>query len=645
MLKKPIGVLLLWLLITVAEVCADENPPLQLNINKRHFSLAGHLNFYSDTSAAETFKQANQAHYRPVAGFPGGGYSAAAHWYHFTLVRTQGAPHDWILALGEPFLDDVQVWLEQADGHFEHHQLGDHTPFLQHPLPSRLHALLIALPENQPVQVYVRIHSISALTFNAALWHPDAFLVNEVRYNFLHGLYFGVLIIIVFIHAAFGIWQGQTAMLAYAGYVATLLVAYLGTNGYAVIALGPESSWVLDAITGAGVISTIASVLLMWDQLLQLKQHFPRIHRFYLAGSLVTASTLPFVTTPFYRIFAPILYQFGLASGFFSLGLLLVLWLKTKQTELLFYLLAFVVAIFGAAAQIAMICGWLPQNIVTSNIYQVATLIHIVIMSAGLALRMRQLQQKKDFAESESAIDKERFIEQRHFVAMLSHEFSTPLAAIDRSVNLIQVKHSSLSQQEADRLTGIRASVAHIAAFVNSFLLSEALDHKALVPTRKQLSVKSLMLEIITSLGDEAKAGISLMVIPPDAVFELDKELISIAISNLLANALNYSNSGTKVRLAAMLKSGMLELHIIDHGAGLSEKELALLGTPYFRASTSTGKKGSGLGFYFTRRIIEVHEGSLTAFNHPSDGFTVQVLLPKPGCSTKSLSLLSTQAV
>ncbi|MDI1292118.1 MAG: sensor histidine kinase [Methylobacter sp.] len=634
MLKKSVAAFLLWMLMTAAY--AQQNPPLSVNMNAQHLSLAGHVNFYSDKSAAATFEQARLADYQPVDGFPGGIYSPDAHWYYFTLVRTGNTPRDWILALGAPFLDDVQVWLEQADGHFEHYQLGDHTPFLQRPLPSRLNALPVVLTDDRPVQVYVRIHSISSLVFNAALWQRDAFWVNQAQYNFFHGLYFGMLIIVILIHVCFGLWLGQTAMLAYAGYVAALLALYLGINGYGAILVTPKAIWINDAITGIGAIGSVCSTVFMWDQLLRLKQHFPRIHQFYLASSLITASALLWVTTPFYQILALILSQFGLAISFFSLSLLIVLWLKYKQTELLFYLLAFVITTFGAIAQISINIGWLPQNLVTSNIYQAASLIHILIMGLGLTWRIYQLKQQKNVAEHQSVILKQRSIEQRRFVAMLSHEFATPLASIDRTANLLQAKYSSLSQQEAARLADIRASVTHLTSFVNSFLLSEALDHQALTPNRELCPVKPFMLEVITSLGYEAKARVNLTVTPPAGAFELDKRLINIAICNLIANALKYSTNGTKVGLAVTITADTLDLRVSNQTKALSEEELALLGTPYFRASTSVETKGVGLGFHFSREIIRAHGGTLTPFNCLSGEFTAQVLLPKLESNTES---------
>ena len=66
----------------------------------------------------------------------------------------------------------------------------------------------------------------------------------------------------------------------------------------------------------------------------------------------------------------------------------------------------------------------------------------------------------------------------------------------------------------------------------------------------------------------------------------------------------------------------------MDQGPGISADELEKLGTPYFRASSSLGKKGSGLGYHFTRRIVEAHGGTLTARPAPSAGLEVEIFLP-----------------
>ena len=101
------------------------------------------------------------------------------------------------------------------------------------------------------------------------------------------------------------------------------------------------------------------------------------------------------------------------------------------------------------------------------------------------------------------------------------------------------------------------------------------------------------------------------------------------AVGNLLANALRYSPPDSLVEIGATLSDTGLRIRVADHGPGLDADELDKLGEPYFRGAAALGKKGSGLGYHFTRRIVEAHAGTLTARSGMDVGLEVEVFLPR----------------
>jgi signal transduction histidine kinase len=94
-----------------------------------------------------------------------------------------------------------------------------------------------------------------------------------------------------------------------------------------------------------------------------------------------------------------------------------------------------------------------------------------------------------------------------------------------------------------------------------------------------------------------------------------DTSLMEIAVNNLVNNALRYSPSDQPVDIATHCSEKGFYVQVTDHGLGLPPEDIEKLGTPYFRATSSHDKKGSGLGYYFTRRIVEAHGGTLEAEN------------------------------
>lgn len=111
--------------------------------------------------------------------------------------------------------------------------------------------------------------------------------------------------------------------------------------------------------------------------------------------------------------------------------------------------------------------------------------------------------------------------------------------------------------------------------------------------------------------------------------FEVDHTFIGVAIGNLLTNALRYSPPDSVVEVGATLDEAGLRIRVADHGPGLAVEELDRLGAPYFRGASALGKKGSVLGYHFTRRIVEAHSGALTASPNPGGGLEVEIFLPR----------------
>src|SRR5690606_40883781 len=147
---------------------------------------------------------------------------------------------------------------------------------------------------------------------------------------------------------------------------------------------------------------------------------------------------------------------------------------------------AFIIPAIGALVNTAANQGILPQNMLTANLYQAASLVHVLVMSYGMALRLRQLQRDKAAAEQEAAIATRRTEEQRRFVAMLSHEFRNPLAAIDRAAQMIQIKEPGLASAEAQRLGRIRGNVATLTNFRSE-------EHTSELQSRENLACRLLL--------------------------------------------------------------------------------------------------------------------------------------------------------
>ncbi|MQP74508.1 hypothetical protein CQ393_01180 [Stenotrophomonas sp. MYb238] len=611
-----------------------QEPALRLSADVPRLSLAGRLEHFADATGTLPFEAVSRPEFARsrFVRLPGArslGYDTDAHWFRVQLTPTADAPPRWVLVIGTPELEEVDVWVEKRGGGFAHHAMGYHRPYENRPLRTRQFALPVEVFGG--MHVYIRVRTTNAINVQADIWQVEAFTADETRSNFYRGMYFGILLIAAVLYAILGARLRDVVMSAYAAYVASQILFNLGTNGYLPVLLSAHAEWFTDALPRIGWLGGAASIVLMWDRLLDLKRNYPRVHHLFLATLALNLALLPFALLPF-LVGEWLLWVVKLANAlnslnfFISMGLLLRSWRSSRRGELLVYFVAFVIPALGTTINTTANWGLLSQNAVTTNFYQIAPLAHVLVMSYGLALRLRQLQYDKAAAEQEAALATRRSEEQRRFVAMLSHEFGNPLAAIDRAAQMIQIKMPGLASPEAQRLAQIRGNAATLSGFVEHFLMTEALDHGALEVSPVPWSVRGLLEEAIERQEETAIGRLRLGECP-DGDFMLDPTLVGVAIGNLLANALRYSPPQSPVELAATLDGAGLRIRVSDRGPGMGQDELDKLGTPYFRGTASLGKKGSGLGYHFTRRIVEAHGGRLTAHSNIGSGLEVEIFL------------------
>lgn len=597
-------------------------------------SLEGRLEHFADASRALPFEAVSKAdfvrsHFVRLPAFRSLGYGTDTHWFHVELGPQDGSPSHRVLAIGSPELEELDVWVQRPDGSFEAHALGYHRSYEGRPL-TRLSVL--PLDTFPGMHLYWRVRTTNALSVYAELLPAEDFTSGETRANFFHGLYFGILLIAVALYAILGARLRDAVMAAYAGYVASQLLFHLGATGYLPVLLAGRSAWLMDALPRIGWLGAAACIALMWDRLLQLQAAHPRIHRLYLFTVALNLMLLFFALQPALVTHAVLLVvkaanYLNVLNFMIAMGLLAQAWRHDRRAEWMVYLVAFVIPALGALVNTLTNQGLLPWNAVTAHFYQTAALVHVLVMSYGLALRLRQLQQDKAAAQQETAIVTQRAQQQRHFVAMLSHEFGNPLAAIDRAAQMVQLNSPHMPPKDAQRLALIRGNAATLSGFVERFLMTEALDNSALSLARTPCRIRQLLEDAVRQQPADLRSRMHLQECPEGA-FEVDSTLIGVAIGNLLTNALRYSPPDSPVEIGAALGGTGLRIRVADQGPGLDADELDKLGAPYFRGAAALGKKGSGLGYHFTRRIVEAHGGTLTARSGAHAGLEVEIFLP-----------------
>jgi len=219
---------------------------------------------------------------------------------------------------------------------------------------------------------------------------------------------------------------------------------------------------------------------------------------------------------------------------------------------------------------------------------------------------------------------------QRQFVSMVSHEFRTPLSIIDGAAQRILRRCDVIEKAELeDRLQTIRGTVAKLSALVGTLLESARAEQGETKFRPETLDLFALVSRCVRTQQEIAPAHrIRLSTTNLGASFYGDPQLLEQILTNLLSNAIKYSPQGGPVEITITERSTRVEIIVRDHGVGIPEAELPRLFDRFFRASTSAGIAGTGLGLHIVRQFVQCHGGTIRVESREGQGTSVIVKLP-----------------
>ncbi len=219
------------------------------------------------------------------------------------------------------------------------------------------------------------------------------------------------------------------------------------------------------------------------------------------------------------------------------------------------------------------------------------------------------------------------------FVAVTSHEFRTPLAAILSSVELLDAYGASFPAEERrELLDQIKTAVARMNGMVDQVLLTSRLELGTFSFEAAPLLMPDWLVRVMAELehGNPQAARISMTCDGLDTPRMADQTLLRHIVVNLLGNALKYSDPDTPVEFAASGVGEHILLRISDRGIGIPEADLPRLFGSFHRGTNVGNISGTGIGLHIVKECIDLHHGTVDVQSKPGVGttFTVKVMAP-----------------
>lgn len=214
------------------------------------------------------------------------------------------------------------------------------------------------------------------------------------------------------------------------------------------------------------------------------------------------------------------------------------------------------------------------------------------------------------------------------FVENVSHEFKTPLAAIEGYVTLLQRK--GLSEEKRKEYTDrILFNTKRLSALTGNILLLSRLENQEIEIKKESYSLDEQLREILLMYEPQWSGKKLDLDIDLDSVICCgNKELLAQVWQNLIGNAIKFVSDKGNIRVLLRQKQNAIVVSVVDNGPGMSKEVMGRIYEKFYQGDTSRASSGNGLGLTLAKRIVDLHGGTISVSSKEGKGTTFTVSLP-----------------
>ena len=220
----------------------------------------------------------------------------------------------------------------------------------------------------------------------------------------------------------------------------------------------------------------------------------------------------------------------------------------------------------------------------------------------------------------------------RDFIANVTHEIKTPIGAIALLSEAMEGalddptrmhKFADSLRRETGRLSTLITEIIQLSRVETSNILAKAKPANVGVVVREALE-RTLVIADAKNIVVNAKY-------PDDVLVMGDGELLTVAVKNLVENAIQYSDSKQSVGIGVTARNGHVDIIVTDQGVGIPADEQSRVFERFYRVDESRDRTtgGTGLGLSLVKHIALSHRGEVTLFSQPGVGSTFTIRLPR----------------
>lgn len=603
------------------------------------------------------------------------GFVRTTAWLRFAVALAPNAVNSqsMVLTLKPNFTDELSVFVapyaeELQAKDFDVMELGDHTRTNRENISTATNAVRLNLKPGLPLVIYVRARNWDAsLNVSAQILSQRAYDEGALYRNLVIGMWFGGMVTIALIQFIFLYFERKRIYTFVICNIACVTLTYFGSLGLARLIFFSEGGLGNDLVTNAPPWAGLAAGSMTIIAVLELERRYPRLSQFLKGAALVGLIGVVCALlgiTRYYVLFAvPVVFAVTTTA--------MIIAVRDFQAEpgaeRALNLGAFGLLWTGLAATALQRHGILALPTWVAESYASTSILHFILLTGALAVRLRnaeisaktahdlalasahaaeshanalvkertrELSEAKALAEAALRAELVAKQQQVQFMEIISHQYRTPLSII--KTNLESIGHTLPKDDVANlhRLKLARLGVSRLVDVLEINLTRSKVQGTTYVPEFDVVSVIDVI-EHAASHASDLLHGITLHVDVSSAarvaLLRIDRDLMHLAILNLLENAFKFSLpvGSTHVWLVADCDEVRVSLRIADSGIGLGGEVLCDLISHGARGRNAEHITGTGVGLSIVKRTADVHGGIFELNSLAPVGAEAVIRLPR----------------
>lgn len=214
------------------------------------------------------------------------------------------------------------------------------------------------------------------------------------------------------------------------------------------------------------------------------------------------------------------------------------------------------------------------------------------------------------------------------FVVNVSHEFKTPISAIEGYATLLQ-NPALTAERHEHYVEKILDNSRKLSTLSSNILTLSKLENRQTVPQYSEYRLDEQIRRSILRLENKwAEKQLEFDIELPMHMYYGCEQLLEQVWSNILDNAIKHSPVGGTIQVSLQANDSIITVKISDHGDGMSEETQKHIFEKFYQGDSSRKAEGNGLGLALVRRILDLCRGTVAVESEPGKGAVFSVMLP-----------------